>query len=208
MESETGKLTTWNDEKGFGFITSITGGKQIFIHINEFSKEHKRPIQNLSVTFDRRTDPKGRNYAVNVYPLKGHKKVNKADSQLLLSIIFSSTFLVIIGILVTINKLPLIIMGAYIILSLVAFGMYKKDKSAAEWDEWRTPESTLHLISLIGGWPGALIAQNKLRHKSKKLSFKVVYWATVMINCGALAWLLTPDGSMTLNILIQRINFG
>lgn len=208
MQLEIGKITTWNDEKGFGFITSRSGGKKIFIHVNEFSKEHNRPIQGLSVIFDRKTDPKGRNYAANVYPLKGHKKVNKAYSQLLFSIIFSSTFFVIIGILVTINKLPIIILGAYIFFSMVAFGMYKKDKSAAAWDEWRTPESTLHLISLIGGWPGALIAQNRLRHKSKKLSFKVVYWVTVMINCGALAWLLTHDGSVMINTLIQRINFG
>lgn len=208
MESEIGTVTTWNDEKGFGFITPKSGEKQIFIHVNEFSKEHKRPIQGLSVSFNRKTDPRGRNYAVNVYPLKGHKKVDKANAQLLFSIIFSSTFFVIIAILVAINKLPIIIIGAYIILSLVAFGMYKKDKSAAEWDEWRTPESTLHLISLIGGWPGALIAQNKLRHKSKKLSFKVAYWATVMINCGTLAWLLTPDGSVKFNQLIQIIHFG
>nr|NJM04595.1 DUF1294 domain-containing protein [Desulfobacula sp.] len=44
------------------------------------------------------------------------------------------------------------------LLSIAAFGMYKKDKSAAKWDDWRTPESTLHMVSLFGGWPGALIA--------------------------------------------------
>jgi len=207
MESEIGKITTWNDEKGYGFITSRSGGKNIFIHVNDFSKEHKRPIQGLSVTFDRKTDPRGRTYATNIYPLKGHKKINKADSQLLFSIMFSSTFFTVIGILVIINKLSIIIMGAYTIFSLAAFVMYKKDKSAAQWDEWRTPESTLHLISLIGGCPGALIAQNKLRHKSKKISFKAVYWATVLINCGALAWLLTTEGSLTFNALIQKVNF-
>ena len=104
MESETGKITTWNDEKGFGFITSIYSGKQIFIHINEFSKEHKRPVQGLSVTFQRKIDPRGRQYASNVHPLRGHIKVNKAEGQLLFSIIFSSAFFIIIGILVAINK--------------------------------------------------------------------------------------------------------
>ncbi len=84
------------------------------------------------------------------------------------------------------DELPIVILGAYLILSAAAFALYKKDKSAAEWDEWRTPENTLHMISMLGGWPGALVAQNKLRHKSSKLSFRVVYWATVVINCAAL----------------------
>jgi uncharacterized membrane protein YsdA (DUF1294 family)/cold shock CspA family protein len=206
MESEIGTVTAWNDEKGFGFITSKSGGKKIFLHINEFSREHKRPIQGLSVKFNRKIDHKGRNFAGNVCPLKGHKKIDKANSQLLFSFIISTTFFVIIGILVAINKLPIIIIGAYLILSLVAFGMYKKDKSSAKWDEWRTPESTLHLISLIGGWPGALIAQNKLRHKSKKFSFKIVYWVTVIINCSILGWLLTRDGSLKFNDIIKLIN--
>ncbi len=52
MESEIGTITKWNDEKGFGFITPNSGGKQIFIHINEFSREHKRPIQGISVKYN------------------------------------------------------------------------------------------------------------------------------------------------------------
>ena len=205
MKSETGTITNWIDEKGFGFITPKLGGRPVFIHINDFSREHKRPIQGLSVTYNRTTDSRGRGCAINVCPLKGHKKVTKADAQLLFSIIFSSIFLAIIWILVAIHKLPFIILSAYVILSVLAFALYKKDKSAAEWEEWRTPESTLHLIALIGGWPGALIAQNKLRHKSKKLSFRMVYWVTVIINCGGLAWLLTPDGTLRLKALTKNI---
>jgi uncharacterized membrane protein YsdA (DUF1294 family) len=61
----------------------------------------------------------------------------------------------------------------------------------------------LHLFGLIGGWPGALLAQNFLRHKSKKWSFQVVFWVTAALNCGALGWLFTPDGAAALrNILI------
>ncbi|MEJ1377111.1 MAG: DUF1294 domain-containing protein, partial [Candidatus Sedimenticola sp. (ex Thyasira tokunagai)] len=54
-----------------------------------------------------------------------------------------------------------------------------------------------------GGWPGALIAQQKLRHKSKKQPFRVVYWFTVAANCGALVWLLSPGGALTIRSLLS-----
>ena len=175
MTSEIGKITSWDDEKGFGFITPKSGGKSVFIHINDFNKRHKRPIQGLSVTYNLSTDSRGRICATNVYPEKGHKEVTKADKQKLFPIFLSSAFLSVIGGLVLLNKLPLVILGVYIVVSALTFVLYSKDKSAAQSGKWRTAESTLHLFSLIGGWPGAAIAQSQLRHKSKKLSFKVVY---------------------------------
>lgn len=77
---------------------------------------------------------------------------------------------------------------ALMVLSLLTFIIYALDKSAAKNGAWRAEESTLHLLSLAGGWPGALIAQQKLRHKSKKQSFRSVFWVTVLLNCGAFAW--------------------
>jgi len=88
------------------------------------------------------------------------------------------------------GKIPLLIIGLYFISSLLTFFMYAKDKSAARQGAWRIPENTLHLFSLFGGWPGALIAQQKLRHKSKKQPFRVVFWLTVLLNCAGLLWLL------------------
>jgi uncharacterized membrane protein YsdA (DUF1294 family) len=49
----------------------------------------------------------------------------------------------------------------------------------------------LHLLSLAGGWPGALVAQRAFRHKTQKLSFKIVLWAIVAAHCAALAWWIT-----------------
>lgn len=208
MTLESGKISSWNDDKGFGFITPNSGGKTIFIHINNFSKKHKRPTQGLSVNYQLSTDSKGRRCAINAYPQRGHKKVTKADRQVLFSVFLSIIFLSAVGGLVFLNKLPVIILGIYAILSALTFALYAKDKSAALSGSWRTPESTLHLFSLIGGWPGAIIAQSKLRHKSNKLSFKIVCWGTVIINCVVLGWLLTPEGSDKLNMILKNINFG
>ncbi len=71
---------------------------------------------------------------------------------------------------------------------------YRLDKMAAKLSHRRTPEKTLHLLALIGGWPGAIIGQKLFRHKSKKLSFQVIFWASIILNCATLAWLLSIDG--------------
>jgi len=74
---------------------------------------------------------------------------------------------------------------------VVSFVAYAIDKVAAQKGNWRTPEATLHLMSLVGGWPGALISQQFLRHKSSKTKFKVMYKATVLLNVVISIWLLT-----------------
>ncbi|MCD0458853.1 DUF1294 domain-containing protein [Roseiconus lacunae] len=66
------------------------------------------------------------------------------------------------------------------ILSSVTFLVYWVDKRRAQSDRWRTSEKTLHLLALFGGWPGAWIAQQKLRHKTQKRRFRIVYYATVV----------------------------
>jgi uncharacterized membrane protein YsdA (DUF1294 family) len=87
------------------------------------------------------------------------------------------------------NGMVLSVLVWYVIISLLTFIIYAKDKSAAKNGSWRTPESTLHLLSLLGGWPGALIAQQTLRHKFKKESFRSVFWTTAFLNCGVFALL-------------------
>ena len=86
------------------------------------------------------------------------------------------------------HMLPIGIVGIYLTLSLLSFIAYAIDKSAAKRGKWRTKESTLHLLALMGGWPGALFAQNLLRHKSVKASFRNVFWLTVIANLAVLAY--------------------
>jgi uncharacterized membrane protein YsdA (DUF1294 family) len=104
-------------------------------------------------------------------------------------------FLLCVGAAVLAGKLPLIVLCLYLGASVVAFFAYATDKSAARNGERRTREATLHLISLAGGWPGALFAQKVLRHKSIKAEFQRVYWTTVFLNCAVLVWLFTRLGS-------------
>ena len=86
------------------------------------------------------------------------------------------------------GTLPVGVAALYVAASVVSGVVYAIDKSAAERGAWRTRERTLHLLALIGGWPGALVAQTVLRHKSRKVSFRVAFWSTVALNCAALIW--------------------
>ena len=79
----------------------------------------------------------------------------------------------------------------YVVASVITFLAYAQDKSAAQHNRWRTKESTLHSLALVGGWPGALLAQKLLRHKSSKASFQRVFWVTVLVNVLAVSWLMS-----------------
>ncbi len=83
------------------------------------------------------------------------------------------------------------IAAAYLSLGIITFAVYAWDKAAARRGAWRVPEATLHVLAVLGGWPGALAAQRALRHKTRKQPFRTVFWITVALNCAALALGLT-----------------
>jgi uncharacterized membrane protein YsdA (DUF1294 family) len=88
--------------------------------------------------------------------------------------------------------IPLWVAGLYLVASIVCFIVYAVDKSAARGDRRRVPEKTLLGLGVIGGWPGAIVAQQTLRHKTQKVSFRRAFWATVAVNVVVFAVFATP----------------
>jgi len=82
-------------------------------------------------------------------------------------------------------------LAAYIALSFIVFILYAVDKSAARNKQQRISERTLHLVALLGGWPGAMIAQKVFRHKTKKQAFRLIFWITVVTNVSAVLFIST-----------------
>ena len=76
----------------------------------------------------------------------------------------------------------------YLAASAASIVVYAVDKSAARQGRWRASERTLHLLAVIGGWPGALVAQRLFRHKLRKPSFQAAFLITVVLNCALLLW--------------------
>ena len=127
-----GKISSWNDERGFGFITPRNGGKNIFVHIKAFSNRNARPETNQLLTYTLSADRQGRPCAVDVI-LPGDKvqqrTTRKNGSG---SMIVATTFLVIAGLAVPLAQLEPLIFALYLAMSLFTFIMYAVDKSAAQ----------------------------------------------------------------------------
>lgn len=203
-----GQLKSWNDKKGFGFIRPEQGGEDIFAHISAM-RGPRRPMQGDRVLYLRERDKGGRLHATHIRldaplsldepatrgkpatptyqsarPTKPelrnrHKGATRQP-------VFRLVGLILLCVLPTLGTLRLAEQDnywpvlAYLVGSLVAFGLYLHDKRSALRSGWRTPEARLHLIELFGGWPGALLAQQLLRHKTRKFSFQLVFWLIVM----------------------------
>ena len=196
-----GKIKSWKDNKGFGFIAPFDGGKKVFVHISAFKNRSHRPDLHEVVTYSVAKDSQGRIHAVNA-TLAGDKLPKMpAPKSHRLAAFFAYLFLTIVGVSVFATGLPFIVLGAYLFISTVTFLAYAIDKSAAQAGRWRISEKTLQLLALAGGWPGALLAQQSLGHKSKKGSFRVILWISVLLNCAGLAWLHTSDGQTFLQQL-------
>lgn len=86
----------------------------------------------------------------------------------------------------------------YALASAFCFWLYRADKQNALRMRRRIPEKHLHLAELLGGWPGALVAQQMFRHKTRKASFQIVFWAIVLAHQVLWAdWLLTDGRQLT-----------
>ena len=182
-----GTLKSWDDERGFGFIATAQGGQDIFVHIKDFPRGTARPQVNQALTFEVTLGQQGKKRAVNVQPIHVSRRPplteRQARAQLgAATLLAIPVFLVVYGIVTILWRPPIWIMYIYAVASILTFIAYANDKSAAKNDTRRTPENRLHFFALACGWPGALLAQQFLRHKSTKVEFRQVFWLTVILN--------------------------
>ena len=89
------------------------------------------------------------------------------------------------GLCLLIQNLVLLIL--YAVMSLLCFLLYGLDKKNSMAKKWRIPEKHLHQVELFGGWPGALLGQLLFRHKTQKISFRIVLWVVIIVHLSAWA---------------------
>ncbi|GIU12115.1 MULTISPECIES: cold shock and DUF1294 domain-containing protein [unclassified Shewanella] len=187
-----GTIDCWDDAKGFGFI-QISGQKQqVFLHISALANKNLRPQAGNRVQFHKIKDKQGKWRAQQAQLLSGgavksNRKITSAHNRFNIGLALG--FISILSIAYSQQHVPLWLLIYFISVSLVTFIAYGWDKRSARKNRWRVSEFKLHLLSLIGGWPGALLAQQWLRHKSSKGRFKLVLWMSIGVNL-ALTYLI------------------
>jgi len=194
-----GRITTWKDEQGFGFITPNGGGAAVFVHISAFGGTGARPACDDIVTYHLGTNEKGQPRAHGVaFAAAGNASSRprqaSAPQRSGLALLLAGGWFGVLAIAVAAGTLPGFVPCIYALMSLIAYAAYAADKTAAQNGAWRTPENTLHLLGLACGWPGALLAQQRYRHKTTKQSFQIGFWCTVLLNGAALGYLLSAPG--------------
>lgn len=182
-----GTIKTWDDAKGYGFIEPHEEGKDVFFHIKQWTLRDERPNLGRQVFYIQEEASRGKIRASLVRPLASVKpnddtvsgrSILKGDLGIFVLVAAG----VVLGLLGLIVKFPIEVALAYVISSLLTYLLYQLDKQAAGKGQSRVSERTLHFFGLLCGWPGGLIAQQRLRHKTIKASFQTEFWFTVIMN--------------------------
>jgi uncharacterized membrane protein YsdA (DUF1294 family)/cold shock CspA family protein len=192
---QVGRLVKWDESRGFGFIQPAAGGPQVFVHISKFA-DRRRPVVGAELSFEVARDLQNRLSASHVRhggvvppkPGVSRQASPRPAGPLWPAASIAICALLAIGLAAHQGRLPPLIPVVFVVASLTVFLAYAFDKSAAMNRRRRTPENFLHLMNLLGGWPGGLIASRLFRHKSKKIEFRSVFYVCIALNCAALGW--------------------
>jgi uncharacterized membrane protein YsdA (DUF1294 family)/cold shock CspA family protein len=186
----SGRLKSWNTDRGFGFIEPDGGGQEVFVHVSAVPTRLRPPAPGQSFTFEIELDREGRKRATNLGIDEPRRAASRVQREApapwsLASALVIPAFVAVYATVAIKYHVSLWLAWVYIVLSISCLMAYAFDKSAAVSGRWRSSERSLLTLGLLGGWPGGLIAQQLLRHKSSKASFRRAFWGSVVLNVAA-----------------------
>ncbi len=196
-----GRVVLWKPLERYGFIQSSLHSQDIFFHLNDTTNKDWTPYLGEPVRFSTGYDEKGRLHARQVEsqssaPCFVGPAINQLETALAaLVFVFFIGLLVIAALEVA---LPIWVIGWYLFTSVVTMMLYAEDKQRAQRGIFRIREATLHRWEWLGGWPGALLAQQLFRHKRSKGSFMDISVLTAIVHLfaivGYVAWHIFLNG--------------
>lgn len=199
----SGKIVKWNSERGFGFVKTAEVADDIFFHVNTLvGKDEISPQQNESVTVYAKYDDDKKRWSAT--KITSHKREQlraerEAKEHALIRPMKDKLKWVapVVGIwLLLVYGVSLALGTSYLLISLITLAIYALDKKyALDNTSNRIPENTLHVLAVMGGWAGALVARFLFRHKTQKQPFVQLFWVTVALNV-AITIYLVLSGSL------------
>lgn len=204
MDAGFGHIESWNEARGFGFLIPENPQRdmpaRVFFHVRDYDGRAAQPVVGARVRFTPQRQSDGRWRAIRVAAVAAasvQRAVRGARPRPMQSSVPAGSmtaqwiaiggWLVLLGIAFATGRLPALAFAALAGLNLLTFAAYAFDKRAAQRGRWRTPESQLHLLELLGGWPAAAVAQQRLGHKRSKPAYRRTYVAMVALHLVALA---------------------
>ena len=173
----TARIVEWDQSRGRG--TLAFEKHRIPLQRDDFLVHHKRPEVGDVVEFRLGRDEAGRITAQDVEHHNDGGRIRFWHLLELLVLLAAPGYALYW--LADRNDWRLVV-GCGLGLSTIAFLLYWLDKLRARYGQWRMAESSLHLISLLGGWPGAFLAQRHFRHKTSKVRFQLLFWLIVTLH--------------------------
>ena len=192
-----GRVKSWNAERGFGFIEPTLGGQEVFLHISAVPTALRPPTIGQAFSFEVELNRDGKKRAANLgvpRPIRTaeQRRGSQPVSMSPASVVAIPLFLAIFVAVAALWRVSIWVAVGYLALSAAAVIAYAIDKSAARSGAWRSSEQSLLLLGLAGGWPGAIVAQQLLRHKTRKASFQLAFWGTVFLNVAGFVVIHSP----------------
>ena len=192
-----GTLSSWNDERGFGFLSTPGDDADIFAHITAFRRRPERPQIGEVFTFEVELLPDGKRRAklVRQAGAIAERRQHPRRTLAVRGAVAYLTILAFVALYLVVGRywaIPVWVAALYLFVSALCFATYSTDKAAARAGQRRVPESTLLALGLLGGWPGAIVAQQVLRHKTIKAHFQFAFWGTVALNVAAFVTFTSP----------------
>lgn len=171
----TARISEWDSRKGFGFLQ--VGAERVFLHRRDFKEHHKKPAEGDLIRFAMGSDARGRPCATQAV------HVNDGGRITLPILGFTAALLILPVLALHQQGINLWWVAPYVlVLGVITYARYAADKRRARANDWRVSEVSLHLLELLGGWPGAFLAQRRLRHKCAKGSYQLTFWMIVLLH--------------------------
>lgn len=180
-----GEIIQWQPEKSSGLVQVAQLDEPIIFHLHDVENPQISPQVGEKVTIQAAYDANTLRWTAT--QITSEQRQQQMQQQkikkpaflwqgVLFGLVATAVWLLVLAMTERWLIIPTIFM------SVISFALFAIDKYKARHQQWRIAESSLHLMDLLGGWCGGLLAMTALRHKIHKKSFLVIFIITVIMH--------------------------